>query len=64
MKITGLNKSYGDIKIFENFSIEFEENKTTAVMGASGIGKSTLLNAVMELTPYEGTIVKSGKGLL
>lgn len=61
MKITGLNKSFGDIKIFENFSIEFEENKTTAIMGASGIGKSTLLNAVMDLTPYEGTIVKSGK---
>lgn len=60
MKITGLNKSYGNLKIFEDFRIEFEEMKTTAVMGASGVGKSTLLNIVTGLTDYTGTIEKEG----
>ena len=60
MRIKALNKSYGDLKIFEDFSVEFEEMKTTAVMGASGVGKSTLLNAIAGLTDYTGEIVKEG----
>lgn len=61
MKIVGLNKSYGDIRIFENFCIEFEQMKTTAVMGASGVGKSTLLNVIAGLTDYSGSIEKEGE---
>ena len=60
MIIKALNKSYGDLRIFEDFSVEFEEMKTTAVMGASGVGKSTLLNAIAGLTDYTGEIIKEG----
>lgn len=60
MKLVNISKSYGELNIFEKFSIEFEENKVTAVMGASGIGKSTLVNIVAGLIPYEGVIEAEG----
>lgn len=58
LKIENLTKSYNDLKVFDNFNLEISENKTTAIMGVSGIGKSTLLNVLADLTEYEGNIVK------
>lgn len=60
MKLTNITKRYGEVNIFEKFSIEFEENKVSAVMGASGIGKSTLVNIMAGLTPYDGYIESEG----
>lgn len=60
MKLTNITKRYGEVNIFEKFSIEFEENKVTAVMGASGIGKSTLVNIMAGLIPYDGYIESEG----
>lgn len=60
MKLTNITKRYGEVNIFEKFSIEFEENKVTAVMGASGIGKSTLVNIMAGLTHYDGYIESEG----
>ena len=61
MKLKSIYKSYGDISIFEDFSIEFEEGKTVAVMGASGVGKSTLLNIITGLTDFSGTVETKGE---
>ncbi len=61
MKIEWLNKSFGDIKIFENFSLEIEERSTLCVMGPSGVGKSTLLNIVTGLTDYTGKVEMNGE---
>lgn len=61
MKLKSIYKSYGDISIFEDFSIEFEEGKTVAVMGASGVGKSTLLNIITGLTDFSGTVDTKGE---
>lgn len=60
MKLANITKRYGEVNIFDNFSVEFEERKVTAVMGASGIGKSTLVNIVAGLTSYEGSIESEG----
>ena len=60
MKLVNISKHFGELNIFDGFSVEFEENKVTAVMGASGIGKSTLVNIVAGLTPYEGVIEAAG----
>ena len=61
MKIVNLKKNYGEKTIFNNFNLNFEEGKITAIMGKSGIGKTTLLKIIAGLTEYEGQIDCDGK---
>lgn len=56
LKLTGINKSYFDKTVFDNFSAEFKLGEITAVLGASGSGKTTLLNIISSLTQYEGAV--------
>jgi putative ABC transport system ATP-binding protein len=65
IKIKNLNKSYGTknklITIFEDFNLEIEAGKITAIMGKSGSGKSTLLQIIGLLDkPDFGTITLNG----
>lgn len=51
LKIINLVKSFNketdnEIKIFNNFNLEIEKNKCTAIIGSNGCGKSTLLNII------------------
>ena len=50
----------GERIVFDNFSAEFKDGKVTAVMGSSGIGKTTLLNCISKLTDYDGEIAGVG----
>lgn len=50
----------GERIVFDNFSVEFKDGKVTAVMGSSGIGKTTLLNCIAKLTDYDGEIAGVG----
>lgn len=61
MKISNLCKKYGDKVIFDDFNITFEDNKVTAIMGGSGVGKTTLLKVIANLTDYTGEIDNSGE---
>lgn len=56
IEIKNFTKKYGDTVVYENFCLNFEEGKTTCILGASGCGKTTLLNAVAGLIDYEGDI--------
>ena len=56
MKIENLTVSYGKNKVYENFNLEFENSGVTCLLGESGCGKTTILNAIAGLIPYEGTI--------
>lgn len=57
LKIKDLHVSYGPIKALKGVSIEIEENKITAVIGANGSGKSTMLGAISGLIiPEQGEI--------
>lgn len=64
MVVTKLCKRYrtesGEKIVFDNFSAEFKDGKVTAVMGSSGIGKTTLLNCIAKLTDYDGEIAGLG----
>lgn len=67
--IEGLSKSFhkgseNEIKLFENFSISFEEGKCTALLGSNGCGKSTLLNIISgTIAPDEGKIMIDGEDI-
>lgn len=53
IEIQCLNKAYGTLKVLNNFNIEFDEEKITALLGPSGCGKTTLLNIVAGLEEYD-----------
>lgn len=51
LKIANLSKSFNkntdnEINIFNNFNLEIQPNKCTAIIGPNGCGKSTLLNII------------------
>lgn len=56
IKIDNLTVKYGKKTVYENFSLEIEERGVTCVLGESGCGKTTLLNAVAGLIKYGGTV--------
>ncbi len=55
--INNLSVSFDDKKVIQNFSHTFKASSVTCLMGASGIGKTTLFRALMNLVkPQGGTI--------
>ena len=58
--IKSLSKSYGLLDVFTDFNLSIKLGKVTAIMGASGVGKSTLLNILSgEITDYQGEILNA-----
>ena len=56
MEIKNLTVSYGDKKVIDNLSINFEEGQISCILGCSGVGKTTLLRCIADLKEYEGEI--------
>ncbi|MBP1917918.1 ABC transporter ATP-binding protein [Youngiibacter multivorans] len=57
IEVKGLKKSFGSEYLLKDFSLDIGEGEIVAVMGPSGIGKSTLLNIIGGLDKeYEGSI--------
>ncbi len=51
----------GDGRVFQNLSLDFPAGKTTALVGPSGGGKSTILNLILRLyDPEDGTVTIDG----
>ena len=47
---------YGEKTVFQDFDIAFKENTINVVLGGSGVGKTTLLNAIAGIKDYSGEI--------
>jgi len=64
----GLGKTYplpkGDLRVFEGLDFELKRGELAAVMGVSGVGKTTLLNLLGGLDrPTEGHVYLDGEDL-
>ena len=61
LEIKNLSKSFDGKILFENFSYSFSDKGVYAVVGESGIGKTTLLRMIAGLDKdYDGEIIGEG----
>lgn len=56
IELCNVTQKYGALTVYENFSLSLEEGKIACILGASGCGKTTLLNMLAGLVPFSGTI--------
>jgi len=54
VEILNLSKSYGGVEVFSDISFKVEKGDKIALIGGNGVGKSTLLNILMEQTKQDG----------
>ena len=62
MQIENISFSYGERKVLKNISFEANFGEFLSILGANGVGKSTLFRCILGLlTPSEGRRVICGK---
>ena len=62
LEVSGLNVFYGDSHVLRDVHLTIPEGKVVCLMGRNGVGKTTLLKALMGvLAPRGGTISFRGK---
>lgn len=63
MKLTSINKSYGDLQVLKDFNLTVPESAITCLLGPSGCGKTTILNIIADLIDYQGNIERVEQGI-
>ena len=64
LEIRQLAKRYGDTPVFQNVSLSLGPGEFVAIVGESGVGKSTLLNCMAGLDTWDqGSVVLQGHAL-
>ena len=64
LALEGLSKSYGGRTVLDALSWQFRAGEFVAIMGESGVGKSTLLNLIAGLDmPDAGAVIVDGQDL-
>ena len=62
--VQNLHKRYGDTPVFSHVNLRVEPGEFIAIVGESGVGKSSLLNCLAALDDWsEGTITHNGVDL-
>ena len=64
IRLQDVNLNYGEAEILRGLSLEAEAGKTTALVGASGAGKSTIFNLLTRMVdPQTGAVQVGGTGV-
>ena len=62
LSVSGLDVAYGQSQVIENLSLEIKPHEIVAILGLNGMGKTTLMKALIGLLPAKrGSIVLGGK---
>ena len=57
IKLMGVKKSFGNVQVLKDISIEINEGEIDGLIGHSGAGKSTLLRCINGLESYDDGLV-------
>ena len=64
LEVQGLRKSFGDTPVFDAVSMRLKAGEFVALLGESGVGKSTLLNCIAGLElPDAGQVLIGGRDI-
>jgi len=63
LEIRDLHVSYGPVIAVDGLSLKAQTGTTTAILGANGAGKSSLLRAISGLTQVRGRIMMDGRDI-
>jgi branched-chain amino acid transport system ATP-binding protein len=63
LRVDGLHVAYGPVVALDGVSFEVPEGSITAVLGANGAGKTSLLRAISGLVKARGTIAFAGRDI-
>ncbi|MGB4345831.1 MAG: urea ABC transporter ATP-binding subunit UrtE [Burkholderiaceae bacterium] len=58
LSISNLNVGYGESPVIQNVSFTLESGSATAIVGRNGMGKSTLLKAIVGMIPAASGSIK------
>ncbi|MBK4215084.1 ABC transporter ATP-binding protein [Paracoccus caeni] len=62
LRVEGLSKAYGALKVTQNVSLDVDEGQLHAIIGPNGAGKTTLIAQLSgQLRPDSGTVVYAGE---
>lgn len=61
LELHHLRKSYGDLKIVEDFNYVFKKGDKVGIAGKNGVGKTTFLNMLMGLEKVDGGKIVTGE---
>ena len=65
IEASGIEKSFGELKVLKGIDLHVEKSEVISIMGASGAGKSTLLQILGTLsTPDRGTLSLDGTDVM
>lgn len=61
LELNHVNKSFGDLKLVEDFSYIFKRRERIGIVGKNGVGKTTFLNLLTGQEPLDGGTIEKGE---